>query len=155
MKNSVLIIGYVLVTLANICYASNVVYKQNFSFQAEILHENNISNEIQTFKFNYANLDSVTVEVIEGINTHKIEKTPEELIAEGNAIKENNISNETQALDFKVINGNPVVKEFIENGNANKIEKTTDELIAKDNSITENIISNETQALDFNIINHY
>ena len=153
MKNSIVFIGIALVSLVNISNAANVVDKQKKSFQAEILDENNISNWTQTFKFNYANRDTTSLDVIESVNTNKMEKTTDELIAEDNAITENNISNETQALDFEIINRNSINDEVIECVNSSKIEKTPEELIAEDNAITENNLSNETQALDFGKIN--
>jgi len=153
MKNSIVYIGIALVSLSNICNAANLVDKQTNSFQAEILEESNISNGTETFKFNYANRDTTSLEVIESVHTNKMEKTTDELIAEDNAITENNISNETQALDFEIINRNSINDEVIECANFCKIEKTPEELIAEDNAITENNLSNETQALDFGKIN--
>ena len=153
MKNSIVYFGIALVSLSNICNAANLVDKQTNSFQAEILEERNISNGTETFKFNYANRDTTSLDVIESVNTNKMGKTSEELIAEDNAITENNISNETQALDFEIINRNSINDEVIECANFCKIEKTPEELIAEDNAITENNLSNETQALDFGKIN--
>jgi hypothetical protein len=153
MKNSIVYIGIALVSLGNICNAANVVDKQINTFQAEILAENNILNGTETLKFYNINRDSIEIEIIESVNTNKIEKTSDELIAEDNAITENNISNEIQALDFEMINRNSIVDEVVENVDKNKIEKTPEELIAEDNAITENNLSNETLALDFEIIN--
>lgn len=153
MKNSIVFIGIALVSLVNISNAANVVDKQKKSFQAEILAENNISIGTKAFKFYSTNRDSIEIEVIESVNTNKMEKTPDELFAEDNAITENNISNETQALDFEIINRNSINDEVIEYANLCKIEKTPEELIAEDNAITENNLSNETQVLDFVKIN--
>jgi hypothetical protein len=153
MKNSIVYIGIALVSLSNICNATNLVDKQTNSFQAKILAENIILNRVEALKFNYSNRDSIEIEVIESVNTNKIEKTTDELIAEDNAITENNISNETQALDFEIINKNSIADEVIEIVKINEIEKTPEELIAEDNAITENSTSNETEALDFEIIN--
>ena len=153
MKNSIVYSGIALLSVVNICNAANVVDKQNNSFQAEILEENNISNGTETFKLNYANRDTTSLEVIESVNTNKMGKTTDELFAEDNAITENNISNETEVLDFYVINSNSIPDEVIESANQCKIEKTPEELIAEDNAITENNLSNETQALDFGKIN--
>jgi hypothetical protein len=153
MKNSIVYIGIALLSLVNVSNAANVVDKQINTFQAEILAENNILNGTEALIFNYANRDSIEIEVIESLNTNKIEKTTDELIAEDNAITENNISNETQALDFEIINRNSIGDEVIECVNLSKIEKTPEELIAEDNAITENNLSNETLALDFEIIN--
>lgn len=153
MKNSIVYIGIALLSVVNVCNAANLVDKQTKSFQAEILEESNILNGIETFKFNYANRDTTSLEVIESVNANKMEKTTDELFAEDNAITENNISNETEVLDFYVINSNSIPDEVIESVNQYKIEKTPEELIAEDNAITENNLSNETQALDFGKIN--
>ena len=155
MKNSIIYIGIALVSLVSTSKASNIIDHQKNSFQAEILGENNISNGTQILKFNRANSDSTDLEIIESANTNKTEKTPEELIAEDNAITENNLSNETQTLDFNFINSNSIVDEVIESANPCTIEKTSEELIAEDNAITENNISNEIFALDFKIINRH
>lgn len=127
MKNSVVLIGIALVSLVNVCNATNVVDKEKSS--------------------------STVCEAIDSVKTNKIEKTTDELIAEDNAITGNNVTNETQALDFTFINSNSIVDEVVESVNVNKMEKTTEELIAQDNAITGSYISNETQVLDFNIIN--
>lgn len=128
MKNSIVFIGITLVSLVNVCNASNVVDKKRV-------------------------LNPTVYEAIDSVKTNKIEKTSDELIAEDNAITGNNISNETQVLDFAFINSNSIVDEIIESVNADKTEKNTEELIAQDNAITGNNISNETRALDFNVIN--
>ncbi len=153
MKNSIIYIGIALVSLVNMSNAANVVDKQKKSSQAEILTENNISIGTKTSKFNYANRDTTSLDVIESVNTNKKGKTTDELFAEDNAITENNISNETQALDFEIINRNSINDDVIESTSSCKIEKTPEELIAEDNAITENNLSNETQALDFGKIN--
>jgi hypothetical protein len=153
MKNSIVYIGIALVSLGNVCNATNVVDKQINTFQAEILAENNILNGTESLMFYNINRDSIEIEVIESVNKNKIEKTTDELLAEDNAITENNISNETQALDFEIINKISVVDEVVESVVKNKIEKTPEELIAEDNAITENNLSNETLSLDFEIIN--
>lgn len=153
MKNSIVYIVIALVFLSNICNAANLVDKQTNTFQAEILAENSFLNRAEAFKFNYANRDTTSLEMIESVNTDKKLKTTDELFAEDNAITENTISNETQALDFEIINRNSIHYEVIECVNSSKIEKTPEELIAEDNAITENNLSNETQALDFRKIN--
>ena len=153
MKNSIVYIGIVLVSLSNICNAANLVDKQTKSFQAEILAENSFLNRAETLKFNLANRDTMSLEVIESANTNKMGKTTDELFAKDNAITENNISNETLALDFEIINRNLINDEVVECLNLSKIEKTPEELIAEDNSITENNLSNETYAVDFGVIN--
>jgi hypothetical protein len=153
MKNSIIYIGIALVALSNISNAANLVDKQTNSFQAESLAENSILNSAEAFKFNLANRDTTSLEVIESVNANKMGKTTDELFAEDNAITENHISNETEVLDFYIINSNSIPDEFIESANQYKIEKTPEELIAEDNAITENNLSNETQALDFGKIN--
>lgn len=153
MKNSIVVIGIALVSVIQICNAANVVDKQNHFFQTGISYENNISNGKQTFKFNCANRDSINLETIESVNTNKLEKTSDELLAEDNAITENNISNETQPLDFEIINKNAINYDVIESASSCKIEKTPEEIIAEDNAITGNNLSNETQVLDFYVIN--
>jgi hypothetical protein len=153
MKNSIVYFGIALVSLSNICNAANLVDKQINSFQAESLAEKSILNRAEAFKFNLANRDTTSFEVIESVNANKMGKTTDELFAEDNAITENHISNETEVLDFYVINSNSIPDEVIESANQYKIEKTPEELIAEDNAITENNLSNETQALDFGKIN--
>ena len=148
MKNSVLFIGIVLVTLTNVCNASNLVRMKSNS-----LAEKTSSTTKRTLEINNYNLNLVAYEVIDSVNTNKIEKTADQLIAEDNAITENNISNDTQVLDYNLINRNSIVAEVIESPSLAKTQKTADQLIAEDNVITENNISNETQALDFEIIN--
>lgn len=153
MKNSIVYIGIALVALSNISNAANLVDKEANSFQEEILGENSFLNRAEALKFNLANQDTTSLEIIESANTTKMEKTTDELFAEDNAITENNISNETLILDFEIINRNSINVEVVEFVNTSKNEKTPEELIAEDNAITENNLSNETQALDFGIIN--
>jgi Zn-dependent metalloprotease len=153
MKNSILYIGIALIALSNISNAANLVDKQTNSFQEEILGEYSFLNRAEALKFNLANQDTTSLEVIESANTNKMEKTTDELFAEDNAITENNISNETLALNFEIISRNLINNEVVESVNSSKIEKTPEELIAEDNAITENNLSNETQALDFGKIN--
>lgn len=128
MKNSIVFIGIALVSLVNVCNASNVVDKKR-------------------------DLNPTVSEAIDSVKTNKIGKTSDELIAEDNAITGNNLSNEIQVLDFTVINRNSISEEVVESVNAYKMERTTEELIAEDNAITGNNLSNETQVLDFNVIN--
>lgn len=88
MKNPVFYLGIALVAFVTMCNASNAVSKQYDFYHSVILMDSNIPN----------------FEEIESVFLTKIEKTPEELIAEDNSITENNISNEISALDFKIIN---------------------------------------------------
>lgn len=128
MKNSIVLTGITLLSLVNVCNASNVVdRKRDFNL--------------------------VVLEAIDSVTTNRIIKTTEELIAQDNAITESHITNEAQNLDFTYINKNSPVSEIVESVNVNKIEKTLEELIAEDNAITESNISNEVQVLDFNFIN--
>ena len=147
MKNSVLFIGLALVTITNVCNASNLI-----SIKSNSLAKINMSNTAEAFGLN-SKSNLLVNEIIESVNANKIYKTINEFIAEDNTITENNFSNETQVLDFDIINNNSDVFEVIESANFIKIEKTADQLIAEDNAITENNITNDTQALDYTIIN--
>ena len=98
MKNSIVFIGITLVSLVNVCNASNVVDKKRV-------------------------LNPTVYEAIDSVKTNKIGKTTGQLMAEDNAITGNNISNETQVMDFAFINSNSIVEEIIESVNADKMEK--------------------------------
>ena len=145
MKNSVLFIGIALVTITNVCNASNLI-----SIKSNSLAKINMSNTAEAFELN-SKSNLLVNEIIESVNANKIYKTINEFIAEDNTITENNFSNETQVLDFEI--NKLDVFEVIESANFIKIEKTADQLIAEDNAITENNITNDTQVLDFNFIN--
>jgi hypothetical protein len=127
MKTPLNYIGIVLISFVNVCNASI------------------ISNEIVLSDF----------EPFENVIKTNVQKTPEELIAEDNAITENNISNDVQKLDFNYINIFSNLNEIIEFVNYLDINKTPEELIAEDNAITENNISNKTHSLDYERINSH
>ena len=147
MKNSVVAIGIALVSLTNVCNASNLV-----SMKSNYLVEIKISKTEIFPESSCRNSNLLVNECIESVIENRIEKSADQLIAQDNAITENNISNEIQFLDFEIINKSDVF-EGIESVKVNTLEKSAEQLIVEDNAITENNISNDTQALDFTILN--
>ena len=129
MKNSILILGIALVSLTNVCNASNALNFQKATYEETVLLSDNeivLSNKKTTIAKPEIAFESEAFNpetVIEFVS-----KTTKDIITENDKITENTISDE---LEFMVY------------------EDSMRDIIAQSDLIIENTISNETYPLSF------
>jgi hypothetical protein len=157
MKNSILILGIALVSLTNVCNASNTVNNQ--IPQGSILSDYGlISNEEVTVTKPSLKEDTeiFNPEIVIAFNP----KTAKETIAEGDKIIENTTSDDIEFMAYEESMKEIIAQSdlIIENTVSNEVyplyfERTMEDEIAELEMIIESKVSNEVSPLDFKKIN--
>ncbi|WP_268846819.1 hypothetical protein [Flavobacterium aestivum] len=160
MKNSILVLGITLVTLSNVCNASNV--KSDLIYQGNVLSDSDIvleSNEPGKVVKPYLKADTETFNP-DTVIRYDNRKTVKEVISEDDKIIEytNTDEMEFNALEEsmkEVIVQSDLITEFNTSSEDYTIYtgRSIEDEIAELELITENNESNETSPLDFKIIN--
>lgn len=161
MKNSILILGITLVSLSNICKASNTINSQVATYQAIVsLSENDTitSNEKTAIVKPEVIMDSETFnpETVIGSNS----KTVNEIISENDKLTENTTSDEIEFIVFEDSMKDIIAQSdlIIENTVSNEayplfIENTIESEITQLEMVIESSVSDEVSPLNFKEIN--
>lgn len=157
MKNSILILGIALVSLTNVCNASNAINNQ--IHQGSILSDYDlVSNKKVTVTKPSLKEDNeiFNPETVIAYNP----KTVKEIIAEGDKIIENSTSNEVEFMAYEESMKEIIAQSdlIIENTVSNEVyplyfERTMEDQIAELEMIIESKETNEVRPLDFKKIN--
>ena len=161
MKNSILILGIALVSLSNVCKASNTINSQVATYQAIVcLNENDTitSNEKIAIAKPELTMDSETFnpETVIGFNT----KTVNEIITENDKLTENTTSDEIEFIVFEdslkdiIAQSNLIIENTVSNdAYPLSIENTIESEIAQLEMMIESSVSDEVSPLNFKEIN--
>jgi hypothetical protein len=161
MKNSILILGIALVSLTNVCNASNAINNRINTFQGSILTDYNaglLSGETETVAKPSLKEDTENFnpETVIGYNP----KTVKEIIAEGDKIIENTASDDAEFMAYEESMKEIIAQTdlIIENTVSNEVyplyfERTIEDEIAELEMIIESKVTNEVSPLDFKKIN--
>ena len=161
MKNSILILGIALVSLTNVCNATNTVGRPVSSFKEYFLSEEN-GRILSTERVKIAkpsldgDLEMFNPETVIAYNR----KTVKETIAEGDKIIENTTSNDLEFMAYEESMKEIITQSdlIIESSVSNEIcplygERTLEDEIAELEMIIESTESNESRPLNFKKIN--
>ena len=160
MKNSILILGIALVSLTNVCNASNTINNQmhqgNFLSDSDIVFE---SNEMGTVVKAYLKTDTESFNP-ETVIKYDNRKTIKEIIREDDKIIEYTNTDELEFSAFEesmkeVIAQSDLITEYVASDEDYTIYtgRSIEDEIAELEMITESNEANETSPLDFKIIN--
>jgi hypothetical protein len=157
MKNSILILGIALVSLTNVCNASNAINNQ--THHGSILSDNDqMLNRTGTIvkpslKEETENFNPATVIAYNS-------KTYKEIIAEADKVIENSTSDDVEFMAYEETMKEIIAQSdlIIENTVSNEIyplyfERTIEDEIAELEMIIESKVTNEVSPLDFKKIN--
>ena len=159
MKKSILILGIALVSLTNVCNASNTINNQINPFQGSILSDYAlVSNETETVA------NPSLKEDAENFNPEAViaynPKTVKEIIAETDKIIENSASDDVEFMAYEESIKEIIAQSdlIIENTVSNEVyplyfERTMEDEIAELEMIIESKVTNEVSPLDFKKIN--
>jgi hypothetical protein len=157
MKNSILILGIAIVSLTNVCNASNTINAQ-FSQGSISSDYGLVSNEVVTVTKPSLKEDNEVFnpEIVIAFNP----KTAKEIIAEGDKIIENTTSDDIEFMDYEESMKEIIAQSdlIIENTVSNEVyplyfERTVEDEIAELEMIIESKVTNEVSPLDFKKIN--
>lgn len=162
MKNSILILGIALVSLINVCNATNTVGRPVNSFKEDVLSKENegiVSTErVKIAKPSLSgDVEMFNPETVIAYNR----KTLKETIAEGDKIVENTSSDDLEFMSYEESMKEVITQSdlIIENTVSNEAcplygERTLEDEIAELEMIIESTESNEARPLNFKKINN-